>query len=125
MDLAKGRMVQPRLLISVFIGSRLTSLSDPDGEDTAHFWLNVLSIGASMVISTGTGVWIYKLTLRQMKKLEGRAGEEAVEALEEGFLNGYADQTGPELEEEEPLVPTQRSRPEGVVRRSSSMGDSH
>lgn len=58
-----------------------------------------------------------------MKKLEGRAGEEAVEALEEGFLNGYADQVGPELEEEEPLVPTQRShRPEGAIRRSRSMG---
>jgi hypothetical protein len=98
-------------------------LSSPE-TDESHFWLNVVSIGVSMIISTATGFWIYKLTLRQMKKLEGRAGEEAVEALEEGFLNGYADQTGPELEEEEPLVPTQRrDRPVGVTRRSSSMGD--
>lgn len=77
-----------------------------------------------MTVSTATGIWIYKLTIKQMKKLEGRAGEEAVEALEEGFLNGYADQMSPGLEEEEPLVPTQRRepRPEGVIRRSSSMG---
>ena len=105
--------IQPRLLIPVFIGSRLTSLADPEAtHDPLHFWLNVISIGLSGLFSVSTGYWIYRLTLEQMRKLDksggGHDGELAAEALEEGRLLGdFSDDEGEELDDE-PL--TERSR---------------
>lgn len=100
-------LILPRLMIPVFIGSRLTSLADPDAtHDPVHTWLNVLSIGLSMSFSIGTGIFIYRATLAQMRKLDGECGEraaEALEELEEGLLAGYSDETGG-LEEAEALV---------------------
>ncbi|RSH95018.1 Tlg2-vesicle protein [Saitozyma podzolica] len=100
-------LILPRLMIPVFIGSRLTSLADPDAtHDPVHTWLNVLSIGLSMSFSVGTGIFIYRATLAQMRKLDGEGGEraaEALEELEEGLLAGYSDETGG-LEEAEALV---------------------
>lgn len=94
-------------MIPVFIGSRLTSLADPNAtHDPVHTWLNVLSIGLSMSFSVGTGIFIYRATLAQMRKLDGEGGEraaEALEELEEGLLAGYSDETGG-LEEAEALV---------------------
>ena len=99
-----SRLIQPRLLIPVFIGSRLTSLSggssdSEDGsdepQDPAHFWLNIFSICLSLCISSGTGIWIYRLTARQMKKYEHVPGEgdDAMDGLEEGLLAAaYADE---------------------------------
>lgn len=96
----------------MFIGSRLTSLADPDApHSAAQTWLNILSIGLTVVFSTCTGIWIYRLTLAQVRKMEGEDGEgaaEALEGLEEGLLAGYRDETMGE-EEAEALVTVDRS----------------
>ncbi|WWC64013.1 uncharacterized protein I303_106619 [Kwoniella dejecticola CBS 10117] len=81
-------LIQPRLLIPVFIGSRLTSLTS-DTKDPLQFWLNLLSIGLSSTISVVTGIIIYRLTLEQMRKLKGTGdGELAAEYIEEDALLG-------------------------------------
>ncbi|TXT13704.1 hypothetical protein VHUM_01071 [Vanrija humicola] len=97
----------PRLFIPVFIGSRLNSLTDDGPEnkpDPLRFILNMLSIGGSVLISIATGVWIYRLTLEQIRKLdngEPGEGELAAEALESTALLGdYSDD-----EEVEELIP--------------------
>lgn len=93
----------PKLFIPVFIGSRLSSmLDDPDNpkhKDPVQFWLNVASIIATVVFSVVTGLVIYKLTLRQMRKLELHEGcdpdegELAAEALEStALLRDYSEE---------------------------------
>ena len=121
-------LIQPRLLIPVFIGSRLTSLtSETPSHDPLRFWLNLLSIGLSGTISTLTGVWIYRLTLEQMRKME--EGDVVAEALEQGALLGDfsgEDEDAEELDDE-PLTGTGGARierpPRGLVRRSSDSSD--
>lgn len=76
-------------MIPVFIGSRLTSLTEENPtHDPYRFWLNLASIGLSSTISIFTGIVIYRLTLAQMKKVGGGDGELAAEILEEGRLLG-------------------------------------
>lgn len=97
--------------------------------DPAQFWLNMLSIGLSFTFSIGTGWWIYRLTLEQMRKMDreggGHDGEYAAEALEEGaLLDAYTDD-----DVEENLTGRPESRHElrpnkGVLRRTSSSGSS-
>jgi len=118
-------MIQPRLLIPVFIGSRLISLtSETPTHDPLRFWLNLASIGLSGTISALTGIWIYRLTLEQMRQLE--AGEIAADAMESGELLG--DFSGEEEMEDEPLSARGGSRverssaPKGMRRTSSSAG---
>jgi hypothetical protein len=85
-----------------------------------------------MIISTGTGIWIYRLTLEQMRKLE--EGELAARVLEEGVPTEgmYRDEMEMELDEDEdeledePLTSRQglrAGRPErGASRRTSGSG---
>ncbi|WVQ63886.1 uncharacterized protein L199_002042 [Kwoniella botswanensis] len=81
-------LIQPRLMIPVFIGSRLTSLTS-ETKDPLQFWLNLLSIGLSSTISVVTGIVIYRLTLEQMRKLRSTGdGELAAEYIEEDALLG-------------------------------------
>ena len=137
----------PKLLIPVFIGSRLTSLShDTSSHDPYRFWFNIGSILVSSTVSMITGqwfevkerhrydqltsdagIWIYRLTLEQIRKLgsNDQDGEMAAEALERGTLLGdYADED--EEVDDEPLTLRGESlRPTGgVLRRSSSSGES-
>ncbi|GMK57137.1 hypothetical protein CspeluHIS016_0309770 [Cutaneotrichosporon spelunceum] len=102
----------PRLGIPVFIGSRLSSLSDDsdDKPDPLRFWLNLGSIALSIAISIGTGTLIYRLTLNEMRRIEhadhpeeGDLAAEALERLESAALLG--DFSDEEVAEE--LVPTQ------------------
>lgn len=92
----------PKLFIPVFIGSRLSSMLDdpenPKHKDPVQFWLNVVSILATVVFSVVTGLVIYRLTLRQMRKLELHEGcdpdegELAAEALEStALLRDYSE----------------------------------
>ncbi|KAK4687680.1 hypothetical protein P7C73_g2419, partial [Tremellales sp. Uapishka_1] len=122
-------LIQPRLLIPVFIGSRLISLADPDARpDPLRFWLNLLSIALSSTISLLTGLWIYKLTEAQMKKVqEGDLAVEALEALEEGALLG--DYSGEEDDEGLTVVAEDsgsglKATRSPVVRRTSGSGGS-
>jgi hypothetical protein len=121
------------LFIPVFIGSRLTSLIETPDEphhDPLKFWLNLGSIGLSLCISTATGIWIYRLTLEQMRKLE--EGELAARVLEEGVPTEsmYRDEMEMELDEDEledePLTSRQGLKvgrqERGVLRRTSSSG---
>ena len=89
-------VLQPRLLIPVFIGSRLQSFAE-DPESSSHdplrFWLNIASLGIALTLSTVTGVWIYRLTLEQMRKIEASEHlgiDEA--ALGEALLGEYGDE---------------------------------
>lgn len=133
----------PKLLIPVFIGSRLTSLADPNApHDSVHTWLNIISIGVSLTFSATAGIWIYRLTLAQMRKLEGEHGlaADALEGLEDGLLSGrYRDETGGEEEARSLLTihsprreessgsgseaSSHTARPDGVKRRSSGSPD--
>ncbi|KLT40307.1 hypothetical protein CC85DRAFT_278031 [Cutaneotrichosporon oleaginosum] len=100
----------PRLAIPVFIGSRLNSMSDGKDvkPDPLRFWLNLSSIALSLVVSVGTGTLIYRLTLRQMRRMEHEGhpdeGELAAEAFESTALLG--DFSDEEVDEE--LVPRQQ-----------------
>ncbi|KAL7420979.1 Tlg2-vesicle protein [Cryptotrichosporon argae] len=108
----------PRLLVPVFIGSRLESLIDRDASpDPLRFWLNMASIAASLAVSVGTGFWVYRLTLDQMRRSGGTGdvddeeGELAAEALEQNALLG--DYSGDEDDDEQlvprALAPTQQT----------------
>ena len=84
-----------------------------------------------MSISTVTGIWIYRLTLEQMRKLE--EGELAARILEEGVPvdSIYRDEMEMEIDEDEledePLTNRQGLRPQngGLRRTSSSGGESY
>ncbi|KAJ9113620.1 hypothetical protein QFC22_005928 [Naganishia vaughanmartiniae] len=92
-------LLQPRLLVPVFIGSRLVSLvddgSNPDKPaDPLAKWINLASILVGLSVSIGTGWFIYRATLQQMRDLgyEGvvspEEAEEARDLLEENALLG-------------------------------------
>ncbi|KAJ9096762.1 hypothetical protein QFC21_005032 [Naganishia friedmannii] len=91
-------LLQPRLLVPVFIGSRLVSLVD-DGThdkpaDPLAKWINVASILVGLSVSIGTGWFIYRATLQQMRDLgyqgvvSPEEAEEARDLLEENALLG-------------------------------------
>ena len=81
----------------------------PEQNDSFKFWLNILSIAVSLLVSVGTGVLIYRLTLEQMRKIEGcEPGDQelAIAALEQTALLGdYSD----DEEVVEELVPRRQS----------------
>jgi hypothetical protein len=126
--------MQPRLLIPVFIGSRLTSLThESPSSDPVQFWVNIISILLTGTVSFVTGVWIYRLTLEQMKQLEREGGDDlAADALEAGALLGdYSDEG--EGEDEPLTVRAPRGTRSGLtvggggggaLRRTSSSGES-
>lgn len=134
-------MIQPKLLLYVFIGSRLTSLaSDSAAHDPLRFWLNLISIVVSVCVSIATGVIIYRLTLQQMRKLDQSGagfgdGELAAEALEENTLLGDYD-VGSDDDEAELLTASNDRDREGsgkrlkvgggggIIRRNSSQDTS-
>jgi hypothetical protein len=117
-------------MIPVFIGSRLVSLTDENpSHDPAQFWLNLFSIGLSFCFSVGTGWWIYRLTLDQMRKMDregDHAGVMAADALENGGLLDDYEYTDEDVRED--LTGTERGHPlrpnGGVVRRVSSQSES-
>ncbi|KAL0247757.1 hypothetical protein I308_103835 [Cryptococcus tetragattii IND107] len=115
-------MIQPKLLLYVFIGSRLTSLaSDSAAHDPLRFWLNLISIVVSVCVSIATGVIIYRLTLQQMRKLDQSGagfgdGELAAEALEENTLLGDYD-VGSDDDEAELLTASNDRDREGSGKR--------
>lgn len=90
-------------------------MADDDGEgnDTLKVWLNVISIGVSGIVSVGTGMLIYRLTLEQMRKLDNGDTELAVAALEQSALLGDYTSDEDEVVEEE-LVPRRLSQHETV-----------
>lgn len=86
---------------------------NPEGDkaDPLKFWLNLISIAASLVFSVVTGVLIYRLTLRQMRRMGNvEEGELAAAALEETALLGdYSGESGDEDEVEELVPPSHRN----------------
>lgn len=104
----------PRLLVSVFVGSRLVSLTSPEPREPVVLYLNIASILFSLSVSFGAGWWIYRLTLAQMRKLAG--GGEAADILEheQDLLGDYSG------DEEEGLSLNVGTARDGVKRRSSS-----
>ncbi|EJU06249.1 Golgi apparatus membrane protein TVP38 [Dacryopinax primogenitus] len=79
----------PRLLLHVFIASRIALFSDGETRgqmDTTTKIVNALSMVLGMVLGAGTGIIIYRLTLRKIRELEGtdpETDELAAEALED------------------------------------------
>ncbi|WVQ90118.1 hypothetical protein IAS59_003895 [Cryptococcus gattii] len=112
-------MIQPKLLLYVFIGSRLTSLaSDSAAHDPLRFWLNLISIVVSMrkLDQNGAGLG---------------DGELAAEALEENALLGDYDSGSDDAEAELLTASNDRDREGsgkrlkvggggGIIRRNSS-----
>lgn len=66
----------PRLLIGVFIGSRLAKIADQvgEGEDTTGRFVNWMSILLSMVFGVVTAWFIYRQTKRRADELEALEG---------------------------------------------------
>ncbi|KZT62894.1 Golgi apparatus membrane protein TVP38 [Calocera cornea HHB12733] len=79
----------PRLLLQIFIASRIALFSDGETRghmDTTAKVINAVSIVIGVLLAVGTGVTIYRLTLRKIRELEGtdpRTDELAAEALED------------------------------------------
>ncbi|WVR09045.1 hypothetical protein IAU60_006105 [Kwoniella sp. DSM 27419] len=114
-------LIQPRLLIPVFIGSRLTSLAS-EVHDPLQTWLNLLSIGISTTISLVTGIVIYRLTLEQMRKLKNEEGELAAEYVEEDALLGEFSGSEGDREEAELLTASQAGAPKGRTGQGAGRG---
>ncbi|KZO98022.1 hypothetical protein CALVIDRAFT_535628 [Calocera viscosa TUFC12733] len=79
----------PRLLLQIFIASRIALFSDGETRgnmDTTAKVINAVSIVLGTLLALGTGVTIYRLTLRRIRELEGtdaRTDELAAEAIED------------------------------------------
>jgi len=92
----------PRLLLQVFIASRIALFSDGETRghmDTTAKVINAVSIVVGFLLAIGTGVLIYRLTMRKIRELEGTdavTDELAAEALEDAertaLLGGNRDQ---------------------------------
>jgi len=87
-----------KLLLHVYIGTRIYLFSDPEHResmDTTTKVLNGLSVAASMALGIGVGVYVYRLTMRYVG--EGRVAlvEEDLERFleEENVLSD--DESGP------------------------------
>ena len=52
----------PRLLLHVFVGSRLASLAEEPGQDSGSFWANIVGIVGGIVLGIVTGLLIYRRT---------------------------------------------------------------
>jgi len=108
-------VVQPRLLVPVFIGSRLHSLAgDEEGEaDPVRKWVNVGSIIIGLGVSFATGFFIYRATLRKMRELGDVPEEEeedAVSVLERNALLGdYSGDSNDDEDEDGERRPTRRN----------------
>jgi len=102
-------VMTPRILLQVFIGSRVALFSDGEhrGEmDTASKILNAVSIVFGIGVGIGTGVLVYRLTLRKVRELEGLPAdvdELAAEAIEEAERRALlGDYASPDLESRSP-----------------------
>jgi len=89
----------PKLMIAVWIGSRVAMFSDGsqrDKMDTAAKIVNALSIVLSIALAVGTGWLIWKLTEQEIRKTEGVGEDE--DQLARDALSTAADEL------ESPLV---------------------
>jgi len=94
-------VMTPRILLQVFIGSRVALFSDGEhrGEmDTTSKILNAVSIVLGAGIGLTTGILVYRLTLRKIREMEGLppdVDELAAEAIEDAerraLLGDYAN----------------------------------
>lgn len=88
-------VASPKLLIHVFIGSRLKSLTDPN-TDGAAMVVNGLSIVAGSLIGFGVTYYLYKQTLEYAKRGEFRVGEDE----ETGLVNQGEHEEDLDVEDE-------------------------
>ena len=104
----------PKLLLHVYVGTRLYLFSDPDhlnDMDSTTKWLNSLSIAASLLLGIGVGSYAYRL-------MAGYAARGHVALADEEDLDRF-------LEEEEQIerleqVEAQRADPSRSRDRSHS-----
>ncbi|KIJ56629.1 hypothetical protein M422DRAFT_22781 [Sphaerobolus stellatus SS14] len=81
---------QSRILLSVFIGTRIAAFSDGTQRgqmDTTTKVINVLSIIAGALLSGGVGWYLYRTTQRKIQEMQGQVGLLAAEGLEEAVEN--------------------------------------
>ncbi|KIO29117.1 hypothetical protein M407DRAFT_242720 [Tulasnella calospora MUT 4182] len=104
----------PKLMIAVWIGSRVAMLSDGsqrDKMDTKAKIVNGLSIAIGIAIMLGTGWMVWKLTEKEIKRTPGVSAEDdelATEALETAVDDLEAPlirSLSPERYRDEPLEP--------------------
>ncbi|KAL2256126.1 hypothetical protein VTK26DRAFT_2144 [Humicola hyalothermophila] len=94
----------PKLLVHVFIGSRLALLAESGDEMSgADRAINYVSMVLFGLVGFGVGLFIYRRTMARAEELAREEGLEAGDALldgdvsgqEEGVLGGYDDDNGP------------------------------
>jgi len=88
-------IASPKLLIHVFIGSRLASIAESGGEmDTSTRIINYTSITIGAILGIGVGWWIYSQTIARAKELEleeEAARREAGGVAGRDYTDGEAD----------------------------------
>lgn len=52
----------PRLMLHVFVGSRLASLAEEPGRDPGSFWANVVGVVGGIILGIVTGLLVYRRT---------------------------------------------------------------
>jgi uncharacterized membrane protein YdjX (TVP38/TMEM64 family) len=86
-------IASPKLLIHVFIGSRLAQIAESGGKmDAGTKAINYASIIIGSILGAGVGYWIYSKTMARARELEE---EELENGLQDGGLvvGGRADRT--------------------------------
>lgn len=113
----------PKLLLHVYVGTRLYLFSDPDHlneMDGTTKWLNSLSIVASVLLGVGVGSYAYRL-------MAGYAARGQLALADEEDLDRFLEEEE-ELERQEEADRTQgeaRSRERSSSNSSASSDDGH
>ena len=77
-------IASPKLLIHVFIGSRLAQIAESGGKmDASTKAINYASIVIGAILGVGIGYWIYSKTMARARELEE---EELENGLQDGGL---------------------------------------
>lgn len=107
-------LVSPKLLIHIFIGSRLRAIAGGDGEmDAKTKALNWASVAFGMLVGTATGLLIYRQTKLRASELEIQEAEEGAARDAGRPGSGYSDEPGRGL----------RERPSDISLRDQGLDD--
>jgi len=91
----------PRILLAVFVGSRLADLADGDTRgkmDSTTKILNALSIALAILIAFLTGVYVYRVTQAKIRSMESERNQPANAEANVSDLETPLLQNGPESE---------------------------
>ena len=94
----------PKLLVHVFVGSRLAAIAEAGGEmDTLTRIINYASILGFGVLGAGVGYVIYQKTVERARQIEEEESQVLVDR-DGGYFEGIEEEEGEEAEETDALV---------------------